>query len=199
MYGGMCQAEYFKSCLSLTQALNGIGFSHDFLITTNESLIQRARNTSVARFLETDFSHLMFIDGDIEFSVEDVQRVWNLEGDISVGLYPMKRVDEPLSAWVGGKLIRDLPDSPFEVDYAGTGFMLIKREVFEDFQEQFPERAHQEGHVGDCFNWFDTRVEDGIFLSEDYCFCRDARSLGYKIIADPLIKLTHWGRYGYGG
>lgn len=199
MYGGMCQAEYFQSCIKLTQALNGIGVDHDFLITTNESLIQRARNTSVARFLKTDHSHLMFIDGDIDFSPDDVAGVWNLQekSKITCGLYRMKVPDAPLCAWVDGQLV-EAGESPHEVDYCGTGFLMIHREVFESFLEQWPERKHQEGVVGDCFDWFSPRVIRDFYASEDYAFCHDARELGYSIWADPRIKLGHWGRYRYG-
>jgi len=201
----MCTTEYFQSCLALVRALTIEGVEYEFLTTTNESLVQRARNTSVATFLKTDHSHLMFIDADIQFEPDDVAKLWNLEADIAVGLYPMKRMDEPLSAWVNGELVK-YPQSfkdPFEVDYAGTGFMLIKREVFETFQEKWPGRAHFEGKVDDCFSWFDCRVENvnglNLYLSEDYAFCRDARELGFKIMAHPEIKLIHWGRHGYGG
>ena len=209
MYAGQCTAECFSSCLNLQSALIENGTEFDFLLTTNESLIPRGRNTSVATFLKTDFTHLMFIDADIEFSPDDVARVWNLQADIGVGLYPMKVVDKPLSAWVDGKLVKPGGTEPFEVDFAGTGFMMIKREVFLKFQEKFPGRAHDEGRVGQCFSWFDPRVigQDNLmrcaatryYASEDYAFCLDARKLGFKIIADPNIKLTHWGRYGYTG
>ena len=38
----------------------------------NESLIPRARNMSLAKFIYSDFTHLLFIDSDIEFPVQAV-------------------------------------------------------------------------------------------------------------------------------
>lgn len=200
-YGGQVTAAHFQSCLELRGMLVESGVDHDWNIGWNESLIQRARNSMTAAFLhQTEFEKLMFIDADIEFDCADVAKLWNLDVNVAVGLYPMKRLDKPLSAWRDGKMVdlRECPDEPFTVDYAGTGFMMIDRSVFEKFEAAFPERAHSEGPVGDSFAWFDPRVEDGIYLSEDYAFCKDWRHMGGEIVADPSIKLIHHGSYAYG-
>lgn len=170
------------------------GLDHDWLITDNESLIQRARNTSASTFLKTDFKKMLFIDSDIEFKPEHVASLWNMDEEVCVGIYPMKRKDAPLSAWVNGEIVREFPSEPFEVDYAGTGFMMIDRSALEKMKEICPE--HEE--AGDCWAFFNPRVDDGIYLSEDYAFCQDFRSLGGRILADPSIRLKHYGPYGYG-
>ena len=199
-YGGMVTAAHFRSCLELREELTRGGVEHDWLIQWNESLIQRARNNMAATFLKTDFRKLMFIDADIEFRAEDVAKLWNLDADVAVGLYPMKRLDMPLSAWRDGRLVERpaFPDEPFAVDYAGTGFMMIDRRVLEQMRGAWPNREHEEGNVGASFAWFDPRVEDDIYLSEDYAFCKDWRSLGGEIVADPSIELFHHGTFAYG-
>lgn len=199
MYGGMCTSAYFQSALNTKEVLTTCRFKHDFLITTNESLIQRARNTSVATFLKTEYERLLFIDADIEFDVDDIQKLWNLDEDVAVAAYSMKRPDKPLSAWENGKLVEiEGREEPFEVDYAGTGFMMIKRHVFEKMQKEYPDLDHEEGNVGKCHAWFDCPIRDGIQMSEDYSFCRKWRDMGGKIIMDPTIRLGHWGSYRYG-
>jgi len=197
-YGGKATVPYMKSLLDLQAALIDGNVDHDFLFTSNESLIQRARNTSVATFLKTHYQKLLFIDSDIEFSPEDVSKLWNMDCDVAVGAYSMKRMDKPVSAWKDGNLVNleDL-DGITEVDYAGTGFMCIDRSVFVKMQEKFPELDHTEGHVGDCHAWFNPQVLDGIYLSEDFEFCSKWRDMGGKILLDPSISLTHWGSYGY--
>lgn len=204
MYGSMCHAEHFKSCLELKHALNVADIDHDWLVTTNESLITRARNTSAARFLSTSYSKLLFIDADIEFKPSDVAALWNMDVPIACGAYRMKADDAPLAVWVGLQLkaIAELPDQPFSVDFAGTGFLMIDREVLEDLKNRNPEWVHDEGHVGECCAWFQTPVvehTDGTkyFQSEDYFFCAQAREAGYEIICDPSINLVHWGQRGY--
>lgn len=198
-YGGMVTAPHMKSCLELRLELIRAGIDHDWSLGWNESLIQRARNSMAAQFLQTEFRKLLFIDADIEFFAEDVAKLWNLDAKVAVGLYSMKRKDAPLSAWRDGKLVKieECPKEPFEVSYAGTGFFMVDRSVFEEMQKAWPERAHDEG-TGKSFAWFHPRVhEGGWYMSEDFAFCHDWRSLGGKIVADPSIRLGHWGSFRY--
>jgi hypothetical protein len=195
----MATVAFMKSCLDLKEALMCGGVSHEFLFTSNESLIQRARNTSVATFLKTGYQKLLFIDADIDFTPEDVSKLWNMETDVAVGAYSMKRPDKPVSAWKDGKVV-DLKDlkEVTEVDYAGTGFMMIDRSVFEKMQKAFPELDHEEGKVGECHGWFHCPIKGRTQMSEDYEFCNKWREMGGKVLLDPTISLGHWGTFRYG-
>jgi glycosyltransferase involved in cell wall biosynthesis len=199
-YAGLVTAQHMKSCLELRSEFVSAGIDHDWNLGWNESLIQRARNSMAAIFLETRFQKLLFIDADIQFHAEDVARLWNLNEQVSVGLYPMKHKDVPLGAWRDGKLVKlkDCPAEPFEVDFAGTGFFMIDRSTLMKMKEAYPEREHDEGK-GRSFAWFYPRLADegGWYMSEDYAFCHDWRKIGGKIIADPAIKLIHHGSYAY--
>lgn len=201
-YGGQVHLPYFHSCLTLKEEFLKAGVEHDWLTNAHESLITRARNTMTATFMKTGYEALFFVDADIEFSPEDVAKLWNhiCEGaDVAVGAYPMKRLDKPLSAWRDGNLVSIEGDTdPFTVDFAGTGFMMIRRELIEAMIAQYPELEHEEGHVGRCWALFDTMVWNGIFLSEDYAFCHRVRKMGKTILCDPTIKLIHHGQYAYG-
>lgn len=193
----MLTAQHFQSCMNLKEELTRAGVAHDWLIGWNESLVHRARNEMTATFLKSDHSHMMWLDADIVFAPEDVARLWNHQADIAVGFYAMKRLGNPIAAWRGGKLVdlKDCPAEPFEVDFAGTGFMLIRREVI----EHLVAKAQQyEGPNGVVPLLYDTLVHGGIFESEDYNFCRKAREAGFKIIGDPSIKLGHIGQFVYG-
>jgi hypothetical protein len=153
-----------------------------------------------ASFLRSDWSHLFWLDSDIDFEPEAVAKVWNMQADIGVGFYTMKREDRPLSAWKNGKLLRleDCPNEPFEVDLAGTGFMCIKREVLEAVAKTC---EIAEGANGPYAAMFMDPIYKGVQDSEDYFFCRKARECGFKVIGDPSVKLGHWGlaRYGQDG
>lgn len=205
MYGGQCTEAYFKSCIKLQRALFLSNVPHDWLTTSNESLITRGRNTSVATFLkETPFERLMFIDADIGFEADDVAKLWNLDVDVAVGAYQMKKPGSSLAAWKNGKLIKitDGMKSPFEVDFAGTGFMMIKRTVFERMMADLPQIEYIEGQVEQCWAFFDTELHEfngkRVYLSEDYFFCQRWHEMGGKIVLDPTIRLTHIGNYAYG-
>lgn len=197
MYGGMCLEPFFHSVMRTVQELERLGVTYDFLTERNESLIHRGRMEMTATFLKTSHTHLFWIDADIDFEPEGVAALWNLQTDFAVGLYSMKRDDMPLSAWKDGKLLRieDCPKEPFEVDFAGTGFMLLSRKLIEALVARVPT---WEGATGPVPALFMTPIHNGCLESEDYHLCRLAREAGFKIIADPSVKLGHWGMYRYG-
>lgn len=198
-YGGQVTEPYFRSCMALREALILSNIDHELYTIANESLIQRARNTIAKRFLESKHEKLFFIDADIEFTPEDVSKLWNMDEKIAVGVYAMKKPGAGYAAWYKGKLVHDLDslDEIIEVDYAGTGFFMVDRSVLEKMRDELPERVHEDG-AGESFAWFDPRVEDGIYLSEDYAFCKDARSLGYEIKMNTTVRLKHHGTFAFG-
>ncbi len=193
MYGGMCQAEYFRSCLELRESLILAGVPHTWDVITNESLIPRARNQCVSTFLKSDYQSLMFIDGDIEFNPEDVAKLWNLNVPVACGAYSMKRDDQPKACWLNGEIvvIEDCPEEPFPVDYAGTGFMIIQRKVFEKLKLKVPEYEKNK------WGFFQETYSASGELSEDYFFCELCRNNGIEILCDPTTSLGHWGRKRY--
>ena len=203
MYGGNCTAAYFRSAMTLKDAFRDRNFPHDWLETTNESLITRARDTSAARFLQGDWSRLFFIDADIQFEPEQVATLWNMDCDVAVGCYPRKELKAEYAAWVSGRLLRahelDKIRQPFPVDYAGTGFMMIKRRVFEILQARHPEWKYEEGHVGECWAFFQDPIEDGIHLSEDFFFCKRVREAGMQVLMHPKVRLKHIGCHAFDG
>jgi len=198
----------------LRKELLASSFPCDFLTIGNESLITRARNVIAASFLnETEYESLLFIDADIDFQPADVAKLWNLcyEGaDVAAGCYRCKHPEAMHEAWVGGKL-RPISDftEPVAVDYAGTGFMMIRRSTFTKLQELHPEWEYGEGFpldegAGEMKAWaffqdpFHYWPKRGKFhLSEDYFFCQSVRDAGMKVMMHPEVILGHWGMYRY--
>lgn len=199
MYGGACLEPFFHSSIRTIQALEQLGVEYDWLTERNESLVHRARMEMTATFLRTNHTHLFWIDGDIEFDPEHVAALWNLQADIACGVYAMKKRDKQwFAAWKDGELVKDLDrfNGPIEVDYAGTGFLLIRRNVIETLAAKVEK---WEGSNGPVPALFMTPIHNGCLESEDYHFCRIAREAGFKIIMDPSVRLKHWGQYPYGG
>ena len=235
MYGGMCTGAYARSMILLCTDLTGVGIDWNLSFTYNESLITRGRNFLVQGFLEAEAAtHLMFIDADIRFSTDDVLRMLGADVDILCGVYPKKAVDwdairhaalRGVSAadlpWhtglgVGSGIVHDAAEDsePVEVQFAGTGFMLIKRGVFEALANNVStyrndgcqtietmglDRAGREFWDDRLIRqYFDTSIENDHLLSEDYNFCRLARENGIKVHAAPWVKLAHIGTYTFG-
>jgi len=197
-YGGLVHSAHFRSCLNLKEFLTKENVPHDWIVAWNESLITRARNELAATFLQTEYSHLFFLDADIEFEPWHVANIWNMQADIGVGVYAMKKRDQQLfAAWKDGALVTDLAQyrEPIEVDFAGTGFMCISRNVIETLAKTAETYTGPNGEVSALFM---TPIHNHGFQSEDYHFCRKAREAGFKVIMDPAVRLVHWGQYGFG-
>ena len=137
----------------------GIKFS---VSTLTDSLISRARNTLVSKFMALgDYTHLMFIDADIGFKRDAIVKVLWHDKDIITGSYPIKEIDwtkvadlakqdvqpnellqqsvrfvvNPVTS--GQKEIK-VDKGALSVVDAGTGFMLIKREALEKLFTAYP-------------------------------------------------------------
>ena len=201
--------------------------AYSFASLVNESLVTRARNKLVKQFLNTDATHLFFIDADIRFSAHDPIRMVLHDKDVVVGAYPMKSqnldrlvgkrfsseadirktmsryvtnfVFESPEAEAAGELA--IVDGLVEVHDAGTGFMCIKREAIEKMIEAYPETEYiPERDTEPSWALFDTMIDDDKrYLSEDYTFCRRWQKMGGKIQLDPDVRLDHFGSIVYMG
>jgi hypothetical protein len=169
----------------------------------------------------------MFIDADIGFNVDQVQRMLNFNQDVVAGMYPLKRIDydkaafqraaagEPLQTaqvrYVGlpceGEELKTTDGFVTGV-YAGAGFLLIKRHVLELMAAKYPETHYTAAHntpqpnpSPNLFALFDCLIDPktGHYLSEDYAFCSRWRALGGIIWLDLRSKLTHVGPHDFVG
>lgn len=167
-YGGQLMEPYFRSTVKLMTFFNQNQIPLAFGTIANESLVTRARNVLLAYFLNSDYTHLLYIDADIEFQVEDVLKLYAADKDVVVGAYPKKgvawqRIKESITN-DPAKEMTDKDIASFGSDYAvnfkfvdkeaksiavenglvklhdaGTGFMMIKREAILKLIKAFPE------------------------------------------------------------
>ncbi len=93
MYGGMATGEYISS-LAQTAAIfmtNGLGLL--YMYRMNDSIVASARNHLTHQFLESQATHLMWIDADIGFNPIDIVSMAVADQDIVCGMYPKKAID----------------------------------------------------------------------------------------------------------
>lgn len=185
----------------------------------------------------TDCTHLMFIDADIGFNPIDVftlaiQAKAGTDKAVVCGAYPMKVIDwaQVKAAVDSGAASSDPAELanlsvrfPFNIDssaktefkmdqlnevqYAGTGFMMIRRDVFESLAPTLHDRTYLDPALGKngegeiVTSYFDCEIdpESRLYLSEDYAFCIRARDNGQKIWLCPWIKLAHLGTHMFAG
>lgn len=222
-YGGLVNERYAQSLVQLVSQGMQLGIKIGYFTRSNESLITRARNDLTATFLTTPATHLMFIDADINFNASDVFKMITAGKDIITGAYPTKTINWENMSREGKTEVEELqknsiryasglkdstrtPDGLYEVHDGATGFMLIKREVIERMIKHYPETRYMPEVFDDVsqvgvekYALFDTMIENGRYLSEDYTFCRRWQNMGGKIYVDPSIVLDHVGTYTFKG
>jgi hypothetical protein len=239
MYGGMAHGLYMKACLDLQNVMNKYGVETKFSFLFNESLITRARNYLVDEFLRSGYTHMLFIDADVHFNAQDVVALLALDKDVIGGPYPKKTINwknvaeaarkhpdlpvKDLEKLVGEYVFNVVKGTknfsvtePLEVMEIGTGYMMIKREVFDKMKEAYPTIHYKPDHVGQAnFDgtryiqaYFDTVIDtkDSIigggsdrYLSEDYMFCQMWRKIGGQIFLCPWMRTQHIGTYAFTG
>lgn len=205
--------SFVQSVWGARQDLTEHRIPHDFTTICGDSLVTRARNVLAGHFLQSEgFTHLMFIDCDIEFHPSSIRMLMEDDLDVVAGIYPKKMDEEEYVLNFPTRGESDLVNGCcVELRDVGTGFVMIKREVFERMMaEKVVEKidkpvpsAVSDGLWPDFkanyWNFFGERVIDGEHLSEDYAFCRLWADLGGKCFADVRINLNHIGQKTYPG
>ena len=128
------------------------------------SLVTQGRNLCVNGFLEAEdkYTHLLFIDSDIDFKFDTIMKMLNADKDVIANPYPLKHIDwnkiekridqkGKMNGYTLSKQGYTWPvklengtditvvDGVAEVTHAPTGCMLIKREVFDKMITKLPE------------------------------------------------------------
>jgi len=222
-YGGQCLEAFAASLIRLAGVCRKEGIELYLDTTENESLVQRARNVSLGRFMQkSDAEYFMFIDADIHFAPESVIRLIKSGHDFCCASYPKKVVmwdqakegiqsgDNRPPVMLASSLVMNFKaqqsrvvDGFVEVLDGPTGFMLFKRSVVERMQERYPELNCVNDHQNKDFDTycalFDCMIdpETKRYLSEDYAFCRRWQQMGGKIWADTTTTLGHVGNLGF--
>ena len=227
-YGGLVTQGYMLSATNLLMLGMQAGFGVKIELLGNDSLVTRSRNTLVAKFMDTaDASHLLFVDADITFNPAQVIRMVRFGEDVVAGMYPLKVRDwsaEAIARVKDGEGLQTAPlryvglpcegearcerDGFVTGEYAGTGFLLIRRAALARMMAAYPELRFAAAHDRATqdpsphqFALFDCMIEPETrhYLSEDYTFCRRWRDLGGRIWLDTQGALVHSGCHDFVG
>jgi hypothetical protein len=150
------------------------------MVATNGFTIAENRHYLVARAIREGCTHILFIDDDMVFPADTLERLLKHDKKIvgincnSRGL-PLKSTVEPLEEYLGAGLV--------EVKAVGSGVLLIDLDVFKTIERP----------------WFGVKTHESGFtlMGEDSWFCERAREKGFKIWCDTTIKIGHIGLYTY--
>ena len=218
---------YMTSVLDLVRVLARAGVGVQVVPLGNESLVQRARNVITKRFLNSECTHLLFIDADIAFKADSVIRLLGADRDVVGACYAKKGIDwtnvhdglrdgspenvaslgidynfNPVSA---GDVVADGFVRVLDI---ATGFLLIKRSVIERMYEHYAYELTCANDIPGCRDdipeyvaIFDCMIdpESTRYLSEDYAWCRRWQYMGGEIWADIASPLMHIGTTPFSG
>lgn len=216
----------FVQCLMAMLSSSTLVQMWDFL--AGDSLVNRARNNLAKRFLEgypgldgagnkvtVKHDWLLFLDTDLVFRPEDVQKLYDLGmkhgPGVYAGTYPIKQLKPKI---VFNNISGKVPDAEgiVEVREAGTGFMLIHREVFEKMETHYGDEIRYAVDMGDSGEnpvysydffsvgvYYDNDLKRKRFLSEDWYFCQRWRAMGGKILMHTRTSCNHIGTFSYPG
>lgn len=219
-YNGQVTGQYTRSLLSLFQAY-GPELSWE---TTKAVMITWARNYLASATLAGDYTHLLFIDADVEFDVSLIQRMLEFDQPLVAAAYPMRSLNIPafhaaaqryanpnvaFAAALNFPIELEEPrverNEFYRATFAPTGLMLIKREVLEKLKAAHPERNcdaagsyyGQEG-LEEVFQCFEALPNpNGVMMGEDFSFCQRWRALGGEIWVTFDESLGHTGPYTF--
>jgi hypothetical protein len=156
------------------------------------TLIQNQRADLCLDAMREGCSHILFIDSDMTFPQDMIQRLLARDVDIVAANCARRRMPTGPTAQnydENGKrkAVYTMPESSGleEIGSVGTGIMLIKRNVFEGMTEP----------------WFDMPWQTGTrgYMGEDVFFCKKAQELGFKVYIDHDVskEIGHIGTFEF--
>jgi hypothetical protein len=165
--------------------------------------IDDARNQLASEALAAGFDELMWIDADVVFEPEAVDRLRQHGLPLVCGIYAKKGRRELACEFLPGtdRVFFGQQGGLAELAYAGLGFLFSRREVYEEIERrlQLPvcNKRYGKARVPYFLPMILPAEGEHSYLAEDYAFCKRARDCGFRLFADTTIRLWHVGPYGY--
>ena len=220
--------HYFKACLEFQKECFVRKIPVMFQVMKS-SLVTQGRQLCVSGFMESNCTHMLFIDSDISFNYKMVERMINYDKDICLVPYPIKGLDfDKIKSRIkegstldprvlGNQYTMSVPDPSnvkvengfIEVERGPAGCMLIKKEVIEALIKEYPEFTINQHTLIDgklvkrkhMYNFFDTywNKDDKTYTGEDFYFCKLCKHAGIKMYALVDEYISHHGEFSYTG
>ncbi len=196
-------SPYIRSLFQTVYALaRHTQVEFEFNEISGDSYVWRARNKIADAFLRSDASHLIFIDSDHAWTLEAIMRLLKADVDVVGGAYPVKNDWEKYSV----VLYTDANGIPEKNPETGliraqnlpTGFMKIKREVFERLRKAYPHNWYWEDSRK-IFDYFGHLTAGHTKFGEDISFCRRWEMIGGELWVEPRCEIAHCGQKVWGG
>lgn len=196
-------------------------------ITATSFPVDYGRNEICRAFLDSDDTHLLFLDLDHLYKPDMMERLLRARKPVITGRYHMRRMPYHPAIYVkhrkqtGPHVYAPVHygKGVFEIERAGAGALLIERRVIEAIRDrqmarwaevlgseayrQLPEWARWYFPPAPTVQWFRYQFGASPFIdmsvSEDFWFFREAREAGFSCWCDWDAELQHLQTMGVDG
>lgn len=195
-YSGEVNYRYTESVMAATVYCLFHQIQVELKIAARMTLLEYARAYLAAKFLEGDYTHLMWIDADLGFDPRAIVKLVKHDKDIVGGVYPVKSIP----VWFPYEPIGEPQGSLQKVKSLPGGFLLVSRRAMQAVAESVPtfEIEHQSEKVT-APNIYQMEHRGSALMGEDVMFCERARKCGLDLWVDPDIDFVHVGMFEWGG
>lgn len=171
---------FMQSLLKLIQKLTADGVDYEVAIESG-TLVYMARDRLAGKAVNQRFTHVLWLDSDMVFEPEIVEDLQFCGKDFVTGIAHGRR--KPFTSCLFKNIdlnhlelwkLEDYPAEAFEVAGCGMACCLMSTEVIKQV-------------MINCGTAFNPIMQYG----EDISFCKRAHDLGFKIYAEPTVRLGH--------
>jgi GT2 family glycosyltransferase len=145
--------------------------------------IHKNRERLAERAIEGGYDYLFFVDADMCFAPEVLDRLLSRNKDIiGANYYKRNPNKETITKFIenGQFVAKPIPEDLFECASLGTGCMLISVKALKNIPKPYFDFNHKGKEVG-----------------EDVYFCLKAKDAGYEIWCDGTMEIGHVGEFIY--
>jgi GT2 family glycosyltransferase len=205
---GYVHLNYLASLMGTFRILEHFGFRVGLHLDQGKTL-DMGRSLAATYFLNSDFTHMMFIDDDMVWQPELVARMIEFGVDI-IGVPYRQKVKEVIYNMRSVGDFEQSTENPslLSVNDIATGLLLIRKNVLEKMKDTVEKVIDHPSTKQTVYMFFRHQVvqdkvacPDGelTYMSEDLYFCRMARELGFQIWAYVDAETAHTGTISFKG
>lgn len=196
--GHSVMVEYMQSLLSwasfaaekkITWGLSTGYSSH--VADAREIVLSGTKNNSLSESRpfsgEVTYDKLLWIDSDIQFTPEDIYKLYKSKKDVVSGAYLLATGQVVAYPTLRSSLyVEDVKKmrEDVEIESAGFGFICFKSGVFETLSRPWFQSAM-------VTETFDGKEYTFAMIGEDMSLCKRVLEKGFKIYLDPSVRVNH--------
>jgi len=185
-YSGQVHLHWMACYVRTAEMLTSLGIKLDFCCVSGCGIIEAARNELVTLALETEATHVLFVDAQQLWMPEGLQRLLrDLDKHPAVSAPVANREGKFAARYTGeedGFLKR--------AEHSAIAFMGMRRDVLEAMREGYQDLAYKNARSEQIdIGLFNSYIENGTYIGEDLAFTKRLVKLGIPLWVDEAIKV----------